>query len=181
MYYTESVIMSEGKEFVLRNPKPEEAAAVLDYLRIVSGETDYMIRLPEEVTMSVADEESFLQSAVDDPKKTMIGIFLKDRMIGNIGINPIGAQFKLCHRASFGIAVVREYWGHGFGKLLLQEGIKAARDMGYEQLELGVYGSNERARKLYLSFGFAECGRVPKAFRLPNGTYENEILMTMAL
>ena len=80
MYYTQSVIMSEGKEFVLRNPKPEEAAAVLDYLRIVSGETDYMIRLPEEVTMSVAEEESFLQSMADDPKKTMIGVFLKDRM-----------------------------------------------------------------------------------------------------
>ena len=35
--------------------------------------------------------------------------------------------------------------------------------------------------RLYESLGFEACGRIPKAFRLKNGNYEDEIVMTKAL
>jgi len=48
---------------------------------------------------------------------------------------------------------------------------------GYEQAELGVYSDNDRARHMYKKMGFKEYGMNPRAFKLKDGTYRDEIIM----
>lgn len=45
--------------------------------------------------------------------------------------------------------------GHGYGRYLLQWGFRALRALGYQQVRLWVSESNEVARGLYNSLGFA--------------------------
>ena len=42
---------------------------------------------------------------------------------------------------------------------------------GFEQVELGVYSDNDRARHMYKEMGFKEYGMNPRAFKLKDGTY----------
>ena len=181
MKVKESIISVGEREIIMRSPEPEDAQKMLTYLKTVSEETDYMIRLAEEITMPQEQEENYIRDMAENPKRIMIALFSDDRCIGDIGINAVGEQYKLNHRASLGIAIVREFWGKGLGKRLMTEGIRFAREAGYERLELGVFMSNERARRLYRCFGFEECGKIPKAFRLQDGSFEDEILMSMNL
>ena len=47
----------------------------------------------------------------------------------------------------------------------------------FEQLELGVFSDNARAIHLYESCGFHAWGTQPRAFKLKDGTYRDEIMM----
>ena len=96
-----------------------------------------------------------------------------------MGIFPIGERFKVRHRASLGIAVVQEYWNTGLGTVLINGAIDLARKAGYEQLELGVF-SDSSALHLYQKLGFQEVGRMPNAFKLPDGSYAEEIMMVLS-
>lgn len=49
--------------------------------------------------------------------------------------------------------------------------------IGYEQIELGVFSDNEKAIALYKKFGFEVWGNVKNAFKLKDGTYQDEIIM----
>ena len=60
-------------------------------------------------------------------------------------------------------------------------GAKNAPAMGYTQMELGVYSDNERAIRLYETLGFERWGVLRCAFRLPDGTYRDEIQMGLFL
>ena len=53
--------------------------------------------------------------------------------------------------------------------------------LGIEQVELGVFEDNPRARHLYEKLGFQEQGRTLRAFRLKDGTYRDEIQMVKFL
>lgn len=61
---------------------------------------------------------------------------------------------KVLHRASFGICVEEKHWGNGIGKILTHNSILLAFELGYEQIELGVFSDNHRAKKCIMSLGF---------------------------
>ena len=100
---------------------------------------------------------------------------------GTAGIDALGMMDKIKHRAVFGIAITKEFWGLGIGKSLMEACIECAREAGYLQLELEVVAENERAVEMYKRAGFIEYGRNPKAFRLRTGEYQELIDMRLEL
>ena len=63
----------------------------------------------------------------------------------------------------------------------MERAIAEAWAMGYEQLELSLLSGNERALGLYEKLGFIICARTPNAFKLKDGSYEDDILMYLPL
>lgn len=53
-----------------------------------------------------------------------------------------------------GIAVLKDYWDKGIGKIMMQECINWCKENNVEQLELEVITQNNRAISMYKSFGF---------------------------
>ena len=102
-------------------------------------------------------------------------------MAGTAGIDAIGAQYKVAHRAEFGISILKEYWGLGIGRALMEACIQCARTAGYAQLELDVVAENTRAISMYQTAGFVEYGRNPKGFRSRNAGYQELIFMRLEL
>ena len=51
----------------------------------------------------------------------------------------------------------------------------------FEQIELVVINSNERAKSLYKKFGFVEFGIFKNSFKYANGTYDDGIYMIKTL
>ena len=180
-YLEKTIRLPRGAACILRSPGPADSAALLEYLRLTSGETPYMIRFPDEITNTEEEEVAFLENLLLSPNAGMIAAWQGGELMGNCGINPIGIQRKLHHRASFGIAVKKRFWGLGVGGALLDAAIRTAAELGYEQLELGVFAGNGRAQLLYASRGFTEIGRTPRAFRLSENDYDDELLMAKTL
>ena len=170
-----------GKTLTLRQVRPEDARAMLDYLERTSAETHFMVRLPEEVTFSLEEEQALLADCLSSDRRIMLAAFDGDCIVGNVAISPAGERYKIRHRANLGIAIVQEYCNCGLGSILMREGITFAGEAGYEQAELGVFADNAPAIHLYHKCGFWDTGRIPRAFHLPDGSYIDEIQMVKFL
>ena len=174
---THSLPLKDGRACELRSPEPEDAAKMLEYLKRTAAETHFLLRGPDEVLMTEEEERAFLQARLEDDHGVMIAAFLDGEVIASLGIAAVGPRKKVCHRAEFGMAVVQDYWGLGLGRELIEIAIEKAKSMGFEQLELGVFSDNHRARRMYEAFGFEQWGRMKQAYKLADGSYRDELLM----
>lgn len=172
--------LKDGRTAVLRSPTASDAAAVNELNRICAAETEFLLMEPGDAPVSVEERAAMLQRAADSPHIYALYCFLEGRAVGTcrITVNP---RRKIAHRGEIIIYLTREIWGQGVGSAMFREMTDAARAMGLTQLELGFVEGNDRGRALYEKMGFVPYGRLPNAFRLPDGTFRDEILMVKPL
>lgn len=175
------VILKNGQKCILRSPKLDDAEPLIDYLKVSAGETDFLLKYPEEVNITVEKEKDILQWSIDSKRDLMIIAEVDGKVVGNCSFSPIGQKMRIRHRCSIGIALYEKVWGLGIGTALLSLLIESAIKCGYEQMELDVVSRNDRAIKLYEKMGFVKCGNKPKAMRHKDGTYDDEIMMVKQL
>jgi ribosomal protein S18 acetylase RimI-like enzyme len=84
------------------------------------------------------------------------------------------------HSGLLGMGLRGSYRGQGLGRRLIEQILHAARDRGFERIELMVRSPNVRAIRLYAAVGFQEEGRKRDAVRLDDGS-EDEVLMALHL
>lgn len=181
MIYYREMILKNGRTAVLRNGTAADGEAALETFRLTHAETDYLLSMPEEDVMTVADESGFLAEMTASETAIEILAVADGRVVGSAGIEAVGNKHKVAHRAEFGVAVERAYWGLGLGRALTEACIVCARRAGYTQLELNVVADNERAVGLYRSCGFAEYGRNPRGFGTSGGGYSELVYMRLEL
>lgn len=153
-------------DFIIENARPEDAAAILEYLKIVGGETDNLNMGAEGMPITVEEEEAFLRSMLDSSDGAMYAAKADGEIIGIANVSRM--KRRMSHRASIGVSVRRCAWHGGVGSALMAALIAFARKNGIEQLELKVRFDNDRAIRLYERFGFAKVGTIP-AFLKVNG------------
>ncbi len=180
LYPTRNITLKNGKEATFRSPRREDAAELLAYLRQTAEETDFVLRYPEEITMTVEQEETFIERINQSSNNYMILCLVDGKHAGNCALQ-FHDKIKVRHRGEVAIALVKEFWGMGIGTLMFEEMIRLARECGAQQLELGMVDGNERGLALYRKMGFREYGRLPNAFRQKDGTVRDEILMVREL
>lgn len=178
---SKETILKDDTLCLLRTPLPEDAEQFLFLMKATAAETVFMLRYPEEITLTVEEERDFLQKKLDAPGSGFLSAWIDGRLVGNASFYPVGPHLKVLHRAGFGIAIIKEYWGCGLGEILTREILLAAKSAGYEQLELEVVADNARAVKLYEKCGFVRYGTRPNAFLYKDGGYSDEHLMVRKL
>jgi RimJ/RimL family protein N-acetyltransferase len=80
-----------------------------------------------------------------------------------------------------GMAVARDWRGHGVGSALLAASVEWARENQLHKLSLSVFPHNERGIALYRRFGFVEEGRRVKQIRRSSGELWDTIEMGLLL
>jgi GNAT superfamily N-acetyltransferase len=69
----------------------------------------------------------------------------------------------------------------GVGRALIEAVCERAPSAGFERLALNVFAHNAAARALYAAAGFVEEGLRTGAYRFPDGTLRDEVLMSRAI
>ena len=181
MLFSEKEIhLKDGRTAILRSPTREDAQALVDYMVQTAGETDFLLRTPEECTMTVEEEAAFLQNICDSPASVMILCVVDGVLAGNCQIVRMN-RLKTRHRGTVAIALVREYWNLGIGTAMFAEMIAIAEKWGLKQLELEYIEGNDRARRLYEKMGFRTTGALPNAICLADGTMLKDYQMVRNL
>ncbi|MBR1571248.1 MAG: GNAT family N-acetyltransferase [Lachnospiraceae bacterium] len=181
MHYEEKITLKNGREALIRNAAREDGKDVLDIYNITHEETDFLLSYPDEKGFDLSQEEEYLEEKAESEREVELIAIVDGKAVGIAGISAIGDKYKLKHRASFGISIVRDFWGLGIGKALSNACIKCALEAGYEQLELDVVGENEAALSLYKSLGYVEFGRNPRGFKSRITGYQELIYMMLQL
>lgn len=181
MNYTEKEIqLKDGRIALFRSPTAVDAAQMLDYLVITSGETPFLIRYPEECTETLEQEAAFLQKMAESPIDMMIVCLVDGELAGNCRL-ALHGRIKTRHRAGVAIALRKEFWGLDIGTAMFEEMVRKAKELGLHQLELEVIEGNERAMALYRKMGFDIIAAKPDAIRLKDGTMLKEYIMVKKL
>ena len=174
------ILLKDGRTAILRSARPEDAAPMVEFMKTTAGETDFLLRYPEECTMTEAGEAVFLDDVLNSPDQVMPCCFVDGVLAGNAMLT-MNSRIKTRHRASVAIALKKEYWGLGIGAALFREMIAIAEERGLDHLELDYIEGNDRARRLYEKMGFVEVARVPDVYRLKDGSFRQNILMMKKL
>jgi len=181
LFPEKEILLKDGRTALLRTPREEDAEELLEYLRAVSGETEFLTRGPEETETDPEKERAWVRGKRASPDSLMISCFLDGRIVGNCEIN-FSARKKTAHRATLGIALRREVWRLGIGSAMFSELIAAGEARaGVSVLELSCVEGNVRALALYEKFGFRTVCRRPNAFRLPDGSVCGELFLQREL
>ncbi|MCI8386978.1 MAG: GNAT family N-acetyltransferase [Clostridiales bacterium] len=180
LYQTKIMTLKNGRSAIFRAPDSKDATEMMDYLKTIAGETDFILRYPEECTETPEQEAKYLQGLNDSPYNIMIVCEICGKIAGNCQLS-FKKRMKVAHRASVAIALKHEYWNLGIGTAMFNEMIEIAKQYGATQLELEFIEGNERAKHLYEKMGFRIVAEKPNAIRLRDGTMLKEYFMIKIL
>ena len=172
----EKVTLKDGRKVVVRPARLGDAESLLRNVNLIGGEEVYI--LIDEVGPNLDEERQWLGTF--DGVRTVL--FVADAHGESIGSADChgGRYAKTHHVGGIGIAI-RDGWREvGLGRILMERILEWMRARGFKKAELAVFGSNDRARRLYESLGFEREG-TSRRHVLIRGSYEDEILMGLWL
>ena len=181
MRYAKTVLLRGGVELLVRNAVASDARALRDIMQRTHAETDYLLSYPDEQSVDDEQEARLLAETERSDNEVELVAVVDGEIVGSAGVAAVGSRRKVAHRARFGISILKEYWGMGIGRVLMEASIDCARQAGYTQLELEVVAENERAVLLYRCAGFEEYGRNPRGYRSASWGYQELVHMRLEL
>lgn len=179
MEYCKTVVLKDGRMCVLRNGTARDGAGAAEVFNLTHAETDFLASYPDEHTVSAEQEADFLRGRTESQNEIELVAEVDGRIVGLAGIDCVGPREKLRHRASFGISILRAYWGLGIGRAMIRACIDCAKRAGCRQIELEAVSENAHAIALYESEGFVEYGRNPRGFRSRSGGFQTLVMMRL--
>ena len=176
------ITLKDGRIAVFRTPEVEDAEKMLNYIKTACGETDFLLRYPEEWDgASIEGEEKWIKGLRDSQNSLTIACYIDGEIVGNCEIR-FRSGIKTSHRAGVAIAILREYWNLGIGSAMFEEILAAADARAETQIvELEFVEGNDRAKALYEKYGFKIVAERPNAFKLKDGRLLKEYFMQKEL
>lgn len=143
-----------SKEILFEEAQAADAEALIDFMNQVAGETDYLVMDDQGFQPSLEATRKILATSQEAEDQLCLLARLDDTIIGLINVRT-QSPYRISHIGDIFMALRKDYWGYGIGRILLEEVITWAQEMGHlKRLELTVQVRNERAVRLYQSCGF---------------------------
>ena len=172
------VPLSDGRVCVLREMTVEDAAGILEFLPLTHAETDFVNYMTGEFDWTLEREQEFLRSRMSNPLSISMAAEVDGRIIG-LGGAASGELKRMQHHAEIGLAILKEFWGQGIGRRIMEINIEWGRRAGLRKMYLRVVDYNERARRMYEAIGFIEEARLREDVLRADGSYGNTITMAL--
>jgi ribosomal protein S18 acetylase RimI-like enzyme len=171
----------------MSTPLEVSAATVLDVLPMVALQRQVIAEGPWFVTEpdELVDPESEARAVVQDAARGE-GLALVARrrpggpLLGWAWVSHAGRR-RSRHVGLLEMMVHPRARRAGVGRALLEAVCTRAPAAGFERLTLNVFAHNAAARALYAVSGFVEEGLRVGAYRFPDGTLRDEVLMSRSL
>jgi RimJ/RimL family protein N-acetyltransferase len=169
--------LKTGDSVIVRSPVPSDAVALLENVRSVLAEGEFVVTCPDEFTLTEDEERDWIRQYAEAPGKVAVVAEASHQIVGVLSAESFQRK-RLAHRATVHISVKKEWRERGIGSVLLQAVVDWAVTHPFiEQLVLSVFATNVRAIGLYRKFGFVKEGRQPQEVKLGPGQYVDNILM----
>lgn len=159
------------QEIIFEEASASDATALVAFMNQVLMETDYLVSPEQSFQLTVAETEVFLAKSQQEPDQLCLLAKLGGEIIGLINVKA-QVPYRISHIGDIFMVVRKDYWGYGIGRILLEESITWACEMGLlKRLELTVQVRNKRAVRLYQGCGFDIEGIQKRGARTDEGEW----------
>lgn len=137
----------------IRAATPEDAEQLEVLNQAIDQETEFLMRSPGEFMLTPGEHRQFIVKTRDSKRNLLLVAELNGIIVGLLlftGSNL--ARFQ--HQGDFAVAVLRDSWGQGLGRALVNTLLQWADQVGVLRVGLRVAVNNSRAIDLYRSMGF---------------------------
>lgn len=165
-----------GLRYTIRSATIPDAQALSDLRLQLDGETENFDREQGEAFIDKSGFEQIIRIDTESPSNICLVAVVDNRIIGFSRCEG-SALKRLAHKVEFGVGVIKELWGYGIGKNLLQVSIDWADANNIKKIALQVLETNDKARRLYEKLGFTVEGILKNDKRLSDGKYYHTMIM----
>ncbi len=107
----DELFLPDGRNVRFFCPGRDEAENVVFCLQKCAGETEFLIRYPEELeNLTEEAEAAVLESCRENPLHLMLACSVEGKIAGT-GSLVVENRKKLCHRGEVSISFLQAYWG----------------------------------------------------------------------
>lgn len=165
-----------GLHYTIRSAMVTDAKQLSDLRVQIDGETENLDREQGEAYIDTEGFEQIIRTDTEQPKNVFLVAEVDNRIVAFSRCE--GNHLKrFSHKVEFGVGVLKDFWGYGIGKNLLNESISWADTNEIKKITLHVLETNEKAIDLYKKLGFEIEGILKKDKILSDGKYYNTIVM----
>ena len=133
----------------------EDAEELLNYLKIVGGETDFLLADENGIDgLTLEGERDWITGTLKAPNTKMFLGVLDGEIVLVCDVRAAGRK-RIAHVGGVAISIKRAYWHLGIGSIAMQAMIDFARSTNVlRSLSLEVHAENSRAIALYKPLRF---------------------------
>ncbi|MGG0205947.1 N-acetyltransferase family protein [Bacillus mycoides] len=165
-----------GLTYTVRSAVQTDAEQLSEIRVQIDGETENMDREAGEGFIDKIGFQKIVKTDSEEMKNLFLVVEVHNRIVGFSRCE--GSNLKrLSHKVEFGVCILREFWGYGMGKSLLQQSIQWADENEVKKISLQVLETNEKAIQLYKKLGLEVEGILKNDKKLSDGKYYNTVVM----
>lgn len=166
-------------EFTIREAIPDDAAAILEVLRIIGRETPFLVMDEKGMEMTPEEMSENLANLYESTNNVLMVALADGEVIGTASVKA-AAKKRMEHIGEIGISILKDYWGFGLGSLMMEELILWAQESGIiRRLELTVQHRNQRAVHVYEKIGFKTEAIMERGAKTDDGEFLDVHLMSL--
>jgi RimJ/RimL family protein N-acetyltransferase len=163
----------DGRTLLIREAEGGDASAVLEYIDLISRETDFLTFGPGDFRLTQEEESGYLEKCRSAENCLYLLALLEGTIVGSLTFQA-GARPRVRHAGELSISVLKEYWGIGVASSLIDSLLEWSKVGNViKKIDLRVRADNYRAIALYERKGFAVEGILKKEIVLDGVYYDN--------
>ncbi|SCZ08432.1 GNAT family N-acetyltransferase [Alkaliphilus peptidifermentans] len=164
--------LKNGKNMLIRRAEKKDASALIDYLQVIAGESDFLTFGLGEINITLEQEEAFIENTLKAENALFLVAEIDGEIAGNLNFTG-GARPRTKQTGEFGVSVLKEYWGLGIGRELINYLIDWSKNTGIvRKINLKVRCDNTRGITLYEDMGFKQEGLITREFMMDDVFYD---------
>ena len=167
--------MKAGEIMQIREATANDAGNILNYCKIIGNETNNLTFGKEGVSFTLEQEKEYLDKCFHSINNIYIVAEDNEEIIGACNLTSLSKE-RLKHNAEIGISVRKDHWGKGIASIMLKKVIDFAKEAGIKSISLKVRSDNERAKSLYLKFGFKKTGTIYKYLKIDEEYFDCDMM-----
>jgi len=173
-------MLQENTDYKIVEATPNDAQGILDFLKIVGGETGNLSFDGEGIGVTLEEEQEILQNYQNKKDGAYLLAKIGEEIIACANSSRFLNNKKQQHVFKMGICVKKKYWGNKIAQNMLEKLLEMSQIRGCKKMILYVNTTNSSAIKLYKKYGFEIEGKL-KDNIFSQGKYLDDYLMSKIL
>ncbi|OQB25460.1 MAG: Spermidine N(1)-acetyltransferase [Firmicutes bacterium ADurb.Bin182] len=165
--------LKTGEIVTIRVAEKSDAKELIGVVNRIGEESEFLTFGRGEFKMTVEQEEAYLEAVSKQSNSVYFVAEINGKIAGLVSFAG-GTRPRTEHTGELSVSVLKEYWGMGIGRRLMEELIEWAKGTGIiRKINLRVRKDNERAIRLYKKLGFTESGIISREMQVNGVFYDN--------
>ena len=171
--YSSVIITKDGRALLIREAQGKDASVLLEYIDLISQETDFLSFGPGEFNLTEKEEFDYFEKCRAPQNCLYLLALFEGIVIGTLSFEA-GTRPRIQHAGEFGISVLKKYWGIGIASSLIDSLLEWSTDGNIiRKINLRVRADNHRAITLYKLKGFVVEGTLKNEIFIDGNFYDN--------